>query len=471
MNNKKTLCKLFAGISIMALTSTVTAASKTTPPVLTLKSFIEQATKNDLTFETILIDQYPLEYRRALLLPDSDVIMDVKYQHHFYLDQDRSDPEAAISLSKLFPYNGTELSVSYNKATSINSAVDDSSLQFLISQPIAKNAFGKGTQLLDKIIGIENEISRYQVVEAYEDYLASLTAAYYNWYSAYENLKVGKASYRSNQKLMENMLDRQRQKIALPIDVNKMELSLVEKKENIIVLQEIYDSISNLVFKAIRHKASDPYVPTKPRRPASQVQFEQDYEKFTQNSRTYKVLRRLEQQGTLQVAKAADDLLPSTNLLLGYQLDGEDWGLRNSENSYFAGISLKWPIGRSVDKAKQRITQIEHKKTLLSNQNKYEELQTNLKNLYQQVQREQTLIQVAEKKIKLAEAILRDETENYSFGKVTLNDYIDAVNRVDENRFSYTEHTVKLNKLLIEWLRLTDQLVDEQQVLDSSPRH
>ena len=435
-------------------------------PTLTLEAFIQQAISNDLTFETILIDQLPLKYRRDILLPDSDILMDLKYQHNFYLDQDRDNPEASISLSKLFPYNGTELSLTYNKDSSSASTTDDSSLQFLISQPIAKNAFGKGTQLQDKIIGIENDISRYQIVEAYEDYLASLTTAYYNWYSAYENLKVGQASYRSNQKLMDNILDRQRQKIALPIDVNKMELLLIAKKENLIVLQEIYDNISNLIFKAIRHKGPQPFIPIKPKRPTEQVQFEQDYQTFTQNSRTYRALNLLEQQGTLEVKKAADDLLPSTNLLLGYTLEGEDWGIRNEEDNYFAGIEVRWPIGRSVDKAKQKLAQIKHKKTVLSNQNKYEELRTNLKNIYQQIQREQKLINVAERKIKLAEAVLRDEAENYSFGKVTLNDYIDAVNLVDETRFSFTEHTVQLNKLLIEWLRLTDQLVDEKQALN-----
>jgi len=142
--------------------------------------------------------------------------MDVKYQHHFYLNQNSNKPEATISLSKLFPYNGTQLSLSYNKTASSQVTADDSSLQFLITQPIAKNAFGNGTVLQDKIIGIENDIRRYQIVEAYEDYLASLTAAYYNWYSAYENLKVGQSSYKSNQKLMANIRDRQRQKIALP---------------------------------------------------------------------------------------------------------------------------------------------------------------------------------------------------------------------------------------------------------------
>ena len=460
--NKQTLTFL---LLIISSASSVYAASQTS--TLTLNTFIQQAISNDLTFETILIDQLPLKYRRDVLLPDSDIIMDVKYQHNFYLNQDRNNPEASISLSKLFPYNGTKLSLTYNKDSISVSTSDDSSLQFLISQPIAKNAFGKGTQLRDKIIGIENDISRYQIVEAYEDYLASLTSAYYNWYSAYENLRVGKASYKSNQKLMDNILDRQRQKIALPIDVNKMELLLITKKENLIVLQEIYDNVSNLIFKAIRHKATTTFIPVKPKRPAAQVQLEQDYHTFTQSSRTYQALNLLQQQGTLEVKKAADDLLPSTNLLLGYNKEGKDWGIRNKEESYYAGIELRWPIGRSIDKAKQKLAQIKHKKTVLSNQNKYEELRTNLKNLYQQIQREQKIIKVAEKKIKLAEAVLRDEAENYSFGKVTLNDYIDSVNLVDETRFSFTEHTVQLNKLLIEWLRMTDQLVDEQQALNA----
>ncbi|MEJ2143002.1 MAG: TolC family protein [Gammaproteobacteria bacterium] len=454
---------VLAGSALVALP--VMAAKR--QPVLTLENFIQQATRNDTTFETILIDQLPLKYRRDILLPDSDIIMDIKYQHNFYPNQDRNTPEASISLSKLFPYNGTQLSLSYNKSASSFTTDEDSSLQFLISQPIARNAFGKGTQLQDKIIGIENDISRYQIVEAYEDYLASLTAAYYNWYSAYENLKVGQASYRSNQKLMQNILERQRQKIALPIDVNKMELLLISKKENVIILQEIYDNLSNLVFKAIRYNKATPYIPAKPRRPATQVQFKQDYDAFTEHSRTYQTLRLLEQQGTLEVKKAADDLLPSTNLLLGYKMEGQDWGIRDDEDSYFAGIELNWPIGRTTDKARQQLARIEYKKTVLSNQNKYEELRTNLKNLFLQIEREQKLIKIADKKVRLAEAVLKDEAENYSFGKVTLNDYIDAVNRVDENRFSLTDHTVQLNKLLIEWLRLTDKLVSEQQVLDN----
>lgn len=443
------------------------AGTLSKPVKLSLQEFIQQASKNDVTFETILIDQLSLKYRRDILLPDSDLIMDVKYQYNFYINQNRNKPEVTVSLSKLFPYNGTQLSLSYNKDASATTATDNSSLQFLITQPIAKNAFGKSTVLQDKIIGIENDIRRHQIVEAYEDYLASLTVAYYNWYSAYENLKVSQLSYKSNQELMKNIRQRQRQKIALPIDVNKMKLLLISKQESLIVSQEIYNTYSNLIFKAIQHKGTTPYIPTAPGRPVDKVDFAADYENFTLNSRTYQALDLLEQQGTLQVKKVADDLLPSTNLLLGYQLDGTEWGIKDQERSYFAGISVRWPIGHSVDNAKKAIAQIEHKKTILSNKNKYEDLHTNLKNIYLQIQREQKLITIAKQKNTLAQSILKDEAENYSFGKVTLNDYITAVNRVDENRFNHTEHSVQLNKLLVEWLRLTDQLVNKN-VLDNN---
>jgi len=433
-------------------------------PLLTLKEFIQLATKNDTTFETILLDELPLQYRRAAFLPDKDWVLSVKQELHLYLDQDHSKGDTSLSLNKLFADSGTDLSVNYVKPASTDFN-DNASLQVLVSQPIAKNAFGRGYRLEDSIIGIENEIIRHQIVEAYEDYFSALTVAYYNWYAAFENLKVGKAALQSSQKLLDNIKERKRQKIALPIDVNKMKLSLVGKEENLINLEEIYKTYSNVVFKAVRASDQQTYVPSQPELMADDIQFDKAYQEFTRESRTYGMLNLLERQGTLEVKKAADDLLPSTNLLVGYELQGEEGGTRNTDDSVFAGISLSFPIGRSVSKARHEITKIEYRKTVLSNQNKYEDLQTNLKNLFLQIQRERKLMEISKRKIELANAILKDETENYSFGKVSLNDYIDAVNTADENRFSYTAHQVQLNKFIVEWLRLTDKLVDEKAVL------
>ena len=427
---------------------------------LALDDFLQAATQNDTEFEAILMDRLVLQYRGDALLPGRDVMLSLKQQLYVYPDGKETGSSSGISLAKLFPETGTTATVNYNKLPSQGNT-EDASLQLLLSQPIARNAFGRNFKMQDQIIGLENEISRYQIIEAYEDYLASLTTVWYNWYSAYENLKVSEASYASGEKLLENLRERQRQKIALPVDVNKMKLSLIRKKETLVTLEEIYRTLSNLVFQAIRLNSNHKPVPARPQALKLNIDFEKSYQEFVDISRTYQILRLLEDKSTLEVKKTADELLPSTNLLLGYQLDGQQWGLKEKENSFFAGISLDWPIQRSSEKAQNKIAEIKHKKTLLSNLNKYEELRTNLLNLHLQIEREQKLMDIAQEKIDLAQAILKDETENYSFGKVSLNDYIDAVNDVDENRFSFTEHSVKLNKLLVEWKRLTDRLVDK----------
>ncbi|MDH5548021.1 MAG: TolC family protein [Gammaproteobacteria bacterium] len=442
------------------------AAAEENTPVLTLATFISEATKNDTRFEEILIDKLPLQYRRDALLPTKDLLVSLKQEFHLFLNPLDVGGRTTVSLAQLFPDSGTQLSTAYNKPAT-TSGNHNASLQFLISQPIAENAYGRNYKLQDQLIGVANDIVRYQIVEAYEDYLASLTTVWYNWFSAWENLKVSRTSYQSNEKLLENILERKRQKIALPIDVNKMKLSLIRKQENIVVLQEIFDNLSNLIFSAMRLPPGQRFIPATMEINNQTIVFEEAYQRFVNDSRTYHALELLEKKSSLAVDKAADDLLPSTNLLLGYQMDAEYWGIKPQQNSFFAGISLDWPVKNSVDKAKLSIARAEKKKTVLSKQNKYEELHTNLKNIHLQIQREQELMTIAEQKIKLAESILKDETENYSFGKVSLNDYIDAVNDVDENRFSRTDHSVKLNKLLIEWHRLTDTLLDKTEGLDS----
>lgn len=439
----------------------VSGAEPLKPKPLGLKQFIEKAAANDKQFEAILIEQLGLQYRRDLLLPDSDFIFDIKYQHNFYLDQDRDNPEASIALSKLFTDSGTELSLSYGKDSSVFSNSEASSLEVLVSQPIANNAFGKANQLQERIIGIENSVSRYQVIEAYEDYLASLTTIYYNWYSAYQNLELGKRSLRSNQKLMDNILARQRQNIALPVDVNKMRLLLLGREESLVSLQEVYDTYSNLVHRSIAVSDSTAFIPLAPSNAMKLSALDNDIDSLVKNGRSFQVFNLLAQQGSLEVEQVADELMPSTRLLFGYRLDGEEWAIDNQQDNLFAGITLSWPLGHTVNNAKKQLAQIAQRKTEISNASKLDELKTSLKNIALQIRRQQKLLDIAGKKITLSEAVLKDEAENYSFGKISLNDYITAVNRVDESRFSFTAHKVELNKLMVEWLRLSDQLVDE----------
>ena len=458
---KNMLKKLVLGCFLLlySATSVFAQAEKSSQAtrILTIEEFIKTAVENDTAFEKILIDELALKYQKTLGLPARDLVLSIKREHEFDLDRNTSEPTTTVSLSKLFPYSGTDISAGYSRTTS---GGDSSDLTVLISQPIARNAFGRGTILRSKIIGMETEVAKHQIVEAYEDYLALIIAAYYNWYAAYKNLKIGESSYQQSLKLFENIRKREKSKIALPIDVNKVNIQTLAKKESLITVEENYENILNFIKKTIRYQGSEVLEPTDPfMYDKRKISFDEDYEEFQKASRTYQILKLLEEKSSLAVKKEADDLLPSLNLLLGYTREGEDIGIKHAEDTISAGISLTWPIPNQKERAEYEVSKIEKRKTKLSHENKYEELHTDLKNLAIQIEREKKLIFIAEEKIKLAESILKDERENYSYGKVSLNDFIDAVNRVDKNKFSMILHSVRLKILMTEWFRITDRLI------------
>jgi outer membrane protein TolC len=439
--------------------------------VLTIDEFIQLATERDTEFEAILIDRLPLQYRKDLNLPAGNIVMEVRAQYDLYLTQDkREEPEAAFALSKLFPYTGTELTAEYSSTPSLTSVLNSSDFNFTISQPIAENAFGKATRLSDKIIGVEIDVIKHQIAEAYEDYLAAIMVAYFDWLEAHENLKIGESSYAENLKLMDNINDRQKSSIALPIDVNKINLQVLAKKEKLIELREKYQNALNFIKKAVRDTDVQELIPQKPDIYKDfRVTFDSDYHKFEQESRTYQILKFLEEKSALQVDKDADDLLPSINLLVGYSVDGKDHEIRNEDNMAFAAVSMEWPLPDQVERAEYKTSKIALDKQKLATGNTRVRLSTDIKNLFQIIDREELLGAVAREKIGLARSVLEAETENYSFGKVTINDYIQAVNNLDNNRFNEALHDAQYQKFIVEWLRITDRLISQREINQRHP--
>ena len=357
------------------------------------------------------------------------------------------------------------MTAAYEVGSSIASAQRSSEASFTIAQPIAKNAFGRSTRLLDKIVGLEVDVARHQIVEAYEDYLATVLIAYHTWNEDYENLQIGRSSYQENKKLLDNMEERRKQKIALPIDVNKITVQVLAKQETLVELEKQYQDSFNVVRRMTRSAGSEELVPEPPAAQAlSPDGFEAAFARFKEESRTFDILRKLEERSSLAVARDADDLLPSINLLVGYEVSGEDYDVRRADDLLYAGISLVWPFLDQVQRAEYEVSKISADKTKLNTTNTYFRLYTQLANLYLQIERELKLRELADEKMTLARSIVKDEGENYAFGKATLNDLIQAVNVLDNNRFSKILHDARHAKLMVEWLRLTDQLISRSEI-------
>lgn len=467
MKNNIAKCVFLIMISLMIyLSSAIQVSAQEELQTLSFETYLETASTNDKEFEQILIDELTLKYQKNLRLPAKDLVLSVKQQHEFFLNQDRNSPDTTVGLSKLFPSLGTELGVNYSAGASLSSANKSSELSFTIAQPIAENAFGQSTRLLGKIVGIEVEVASHQVVEAYEDYLATIINAYYVWYEDYENLLIAEASYKENLKLLDSMGERQNQKIALPIDVNKVKLQVLSKKEKLTLLDEKYKNSSNIIHRIIRSSDAVRYKPQESVAMAKiDGKFSDLFQQFKENSRTFNILDKLEQKSSLVVDRDANKLLPSIDIIAGYEVSGDDYSLKNEDNFLYAGISLEWPFTDQVAKAEHEVSSLLMKKQKLSTTNTYYRLFTQLKNLYLQIEREKKLVEIAEERINLAKSILKDEAENYSFGKVTLNDYIQAFNDLDNNRFNKISHDSEFKKLCVEWLRLVDQLVTKKEII------
>jgi len=392
-------------------------------------------------------------------------VVSIKQQYDFFLDDDRGDPETEVRLDKLFPMTGTEIAASYEVSPTRDEDISPSEVSFTLAQPIAENAFGRSTRLLDQIVGLETNVASHQIVEAYEDYLATIMIAYYAWHAAYEGLLIGESSYRENLRLLDNIKERAAKSIALPVDVNKTTLLVLAKEETFVELREAYTSSLYLIERAIRYDGLTRLVPAKtdlPGRP--EPDFETAFRAFRDEGRTFRILDMLEERSALVVKRDADDLLPSINLLVGIESRGNDYGLEESAELAFAGLSLEWPFPDQVERAEHEVSKIELASSALDTVNTYYDLHANLKSLYEQIERERKLLAIAEEKIRLARSVLEDETKNYSFGKITLNDYIDAVNVVDNNRFSRVRRYAEQRILTVEWLRLMDRLITKANI-------
>lgn len=462
----KNILIIFIAVTLTLTVLRFSLAQEDVIRVLPIEEFIVLATEKDTVFQEILINELKLKYKKAIVLPPGDVVLDLRSQYSFLFDPSKSDSENAVSLSKLFPFIGTDVGVGYSSSLNTSSRAISSEISAQISQPIAENAFGRNTRLLDEITGLEIDVATYQIVEAYESYLAILIQTYYNWYSSYKDLETAKHSYTENKKLLQNIKEREKHKIALPVDVNKISLQVLDKQESVITLQNRYTDNTNLIKKSIRYQGTRVLQPQRSDRYADvEIDFKHDYEVFYKQSRTSKILRLLEDKTSLEVDRDADELLPSIDLFVSYSQDGEGRSLKNSDKTVYTGISVDWPIPDQVGRAQYQTARIEHDKAILHSEDVHIRLYTKLKNLNDQINKEKKLIDSSEEKIELAQAIVDDDTKNYSLGRISLNDLISEINILENSKFSRVYHEVELRKMVVEWLNVTDKLVKKDQVI------
>jgi len=177
------------------------------------------------------------------------------------------------------------------------------------------------------------------------------------------------------------------------------------------------------------------------------------------------LLDLLEKEVSIEVAQKADALLPSLDVVGGYTFSESRFSVSDNDQVY-AGLSGSLPLFNPVAKADLAIAKLAKRKIDAESMDTRNQLYLSGRILFEEMSFQKELLAILAKKETLAKAILKEETENYSFGKITLNDYISAVNAVDAIRFQHITISDGLRRSVLAWLQISDQLV---KTLPASP--
>lgn len=454
---------LYCVLMLMTTAGWVWAEEKAS--TLSMQEFLKRATASDPYFQVILADELYLAYQEDLELPASDIILDVTAQYNLNLekqtDNDENEYEGSISLSRLFPKTGTTLTAGYSaqQYTVRDELLMRTTFNAQVSQDIARNAFGRATRLKEKEIDVSSRLARYQVIEAYEDYMASLITLYMDWYASYENLKAVEEIVQYNNTLLQTIQRKQRYRVARPEDVDKMRLELASAREDMITMKDRYQRNAVRVYSSAGLAKERIYIPKKPA--------ELSYDDYIENKgkllsgRTMLMMKLLKRQGIIAADIAKDNLLPSAQLFAGYRRYGTDYDMNNPQDRVYGGISSGINFGRQQEKAAFKTARIDLYKQKMSNKSTLLSLETDLEDLKRKIQRERELIKITDQKMILVERVLKAEQNNYMIGKTSLNDLIMHKNNAAQIRYNAIYHRVLYRQLLVEWKRLTDVLVDK----------
>ena len=412
---------------------------------LSINDFLNKASQHDTTFHSLLAQQAQLIYDQDRFVTSPELSLQLESS----LGVNTPDKSSTLTLSQTIPKWGQTVSVSGSESES--SGVESAATSFTVSQDIAKNAFGKQVALSSTLQHHKTDLRRFQLTEAYEDYFSELTKLYYTWIRQYESLKLAQSSYKENKKVLNSIKSRKRKKIADQTDVNKLQLQTITKEENIIRFKASFNDTTQKIKRAIAAKDGTTLLPNTTVKLDPLDTLDSALNTFQTHSRTMAILDLLKKEDITALQLSARDLLPSLSL--------SSTITRDDETSGFIGASLSLPLFKSQAKATYETLKKEAEQTNANITTTHTTVIAQLTALHNTLSSQKILIRLATQKRKLAYSILQEESENYSYGKINLNDYIVAVNQYDQARFDEIDRKITYQQLITEWKRLTDQLV------------
>lgn len=445
---------------------------------ISIEEFLEAAAGHS-RFSEILIDELSLDYDEALKSRTGPLVLSLLTEYSLTYDRTLlNNLKGGVSLSKLFALSGTTLSGSYSfspsqsgggqGSSSFNLKVN-STLSFKVEQEIVKNSFGKSERLKRLLAGNEKELAYYQIVESYENYLALVITLYIDWYALYENLKFTEKAVGESRVLLTNTREMFSYNVATGADLNKSELQLLTRQGQLKELESNYRSFLYRIKELMGIEDEELYlIPAFSLAEGDLIPLaDREREEGLESSRTARLYELLIKNRELERKNSLNELLPSLNLYSGYSFSGVGFGFEeNSRHSFQLGLELSYALPQPGSFAAYKRDELELEKEQLKSSNSLDSLKESLELLRYNLELEREMIELSERKVRLSESIVKSEEKDYRLGISSLNNLIGQYNSLNSNRLEGINHIVRYYRYYVEYLRLSDRLVNRDKEIE-----
>jgi outer membrane protein TolC len=425
---------------------------------LGLTDFLKAAAGNDPRFLGYLAENLSLVWQDRLALPADDFVIKASAEYALLLEDPAADGfTGSVAVSKLFPSSGTTAGVSY-RAAPVTSA-----LSLTLEQDIARNAFGRSTRWQGELSSLSTEISRFQIAEAYEDYFADCVRLWYDWRSAWLSMTSAEWGWRESLKLLENVEVRAARSVATATEVAQARLRVLDKRDAMLNARTLYERKTRLIRYRAGVSDSEPIQPPE----KAVLPFKgwtglpESSEGLLTLTRSGKILKLLSGKADLTVKIRQEDLLPSVTLYAAYRMTGNGYEMAEPANSVTLGIGFEYPLPGTQARARYEQSLQARDRNQLTVADTLGRLWIDLADLKIRLDNADELIVSGRERVALSEQIYRDKQKEYERGSADLDDLFTAQNSVQTARLQLTTREAERDLLLVEWYRLTDQLVQE----------
>lgn len=429
---------------------------------LDLPAFLKAAAGHDPRFQGYLAESLSLIWADKLARPADDLV--ISLSGDYALDLEDPDPEngysGTLALGKLFPVTGT------SAGTSLRLAPTGSSVTVTLEQDIARNAFGRSTRWQTDLALYANEITRFQIVEAWEDYFADGVRLWYDWKNARDALRNAEWGYRESLKLQDNVASRAARSVATATEVAQARLRVLDKKDALSNARTLYERKT----RVIRYRAGIP--DTEAINPPESVILPFDGWRdlpsgpnaLSEKTRSGQILDLLSKRADLTVLIRRDDLLPSVSLSASYRYGGNGYEFTDPASTLSLGVELEYPFPGTRSRAGYESAKVDRDRARLTLADTLGRLWIDLSDVSLRLDTAEELVRSGRERLALSEQIYRDKQREYERGDATLDELFTAQNSVQTARLQLSTRESERDLLLLEWYRLTDQLVTELPV-------